>query len=135
MARHLELVVKGSADYSLGVYDVGYPRGAEAKYALNVVEATHFSFGVASEFIGNSERVAESLTPVHAVRAYANHYGVKGRQLIVGFAETPDLDRSPVSESPNEEEYNDILSSMLREGESFTGAERDSEVRRLLAYL
>ena len=52
----------------------------------------------------------------------------------MGFTETPDLDRSSVSEGPNEEEQDDIPASMLREGESFAGTESDCEVWSLCAY-
>lgn len=104
MARHLELVVEGSTDYTLCVYDVGDSGCAEAESATHIVEAAYFSRGVASEFIRDSNRVAESLIPIRAVCTYANYYRIERPQLIMGFAETPDLDCSPVSEGASEEE-------------------------------
>ena len=103
MARHLELIVEGATDYALGVYDVGDSGRAEAESAAYIVKTADFSLGVACELIRNSNRVAESLIPICAVCTYANYYRIKRQQLIVGFAETPDLDCSSVSEGANEE--------------------------------
>ena len=112
--------MKDSTDYALGIYDVGDSGGAETESATYIVKTAHFTGGVASEFIRNSNRVAESLNPIRAVCTYANYNRIKRRQLIVGFAETPDLDRSPVSESSNEEEEDYVASSVLRKGELFS---------------
>ena len=135
VARHLELIVEGSAYHTLGVYDVGHPGGAESEYALNVVQTPDFPGCVARKLVRNPHRVAEVVRSIYAVGAYANDYGVKPLQLVVGFAETPHLDCSTASEGANEEEQNDIPASMLRKGEWFARTERDSEVRGLRIYL
>lgn len=46
----------------------------------------------------------------------------------MSFAETPDLDCSSVSESPNKEKEDDVASSMIRKRELLTGAESDCEI-------
>ena len=127
--------MEGATDYTPCVYDVGDSGCAEAESATHIVEAADLSRGVASEFIRDSNRAAESLIPIRAVCTYADYHRIERHQLIMGFAETPDLDCSSVSESASEEEEDDILSSMLREGESLSRTERYCEVRGFRAYL
>lgn len=135
MTRHLKLIVEGATDYALGVYDVGDSGRTESESAAHIVKTADFSRGVASEFIRNSNGVAEPLIPICAVCTYANYYRIKRHQLIMGFAETPDLDFSSVSERPNEEEEDDIPASTLREGELLSRTERESEVWGFRTYL
>ena len=121
MTRHPELVVEGSTDYALFVYDVSHSGRAESESASHVVKAAYISRGVASKLKRNSKGVTEALHPICAVGAYAYDNRVTCQQLIISFAETPDLVRSSVSENPNEEEKDDIASYLLRESELFAG--------------
>ena len=119
VAAHSYLVVEGSSDYAFGVYDVGNPGGAQTESAPHIVETANVPGCVATQFVRNSGRVAESLTPLHAVGADSDDYCIKRHQFVMGFTETPDLNRSSVSEGSNEEEQDDIPALILREGESF----------------
>lgn len=92
MAVHSYLVVEGSADYALSVYDVGYPGGAQAKSSPHIVKAANFPGCVAPESERNSGAFSEVLHPFHAVGTYSDDYRITRQQLIMGFTETPDLD-------------------------------------------
>lgn len=96
--------MEGSPDYALGVYDVGYSGGAKTESAPHVVKTANFSGCVAPEFERRAGLVSEVLHTLHAVGTYSNDYRIARQQFIMSFAETPDLDFSPRSESPNEEE-------------------------------
>lgn len=72
MAPHPKLVMKGSADYAVCVYDVGDPGSTETESAPHVVKTAHFSRVVAPKFIGDSDGITEVLQFSYFVSAYSN---------------------------------------------------------------
>ena len=76
VAAHSYLVVEGSADYALGVYDVGYPGGAQTESAAHVIKTANFPGCVAPEFERSAGVGSEVPHPFHAVGTYSNDYRI-----------------------------------------------------------
>ena len=72
MAPHPKLVMKGSADYAICVYDVSDPGSAETESAPHIVKTAHFPRIVAPKFIGDSDGITEVLQFIYFVSAYSN---------------------------------------------------------------
>ena len=72
VAAYSYLVVKGSADYAICVYDVGDPGSAETESAPHIVKTAHFPRVVAPKFIGDSGGITEVLQFIYFVSAYSN---------------------------------------------------------------
>ena len=113
MAGHGDFIVERGADHAVGIDDVGYSGGAQAKTAFNVIEAAHRECRVASHVVGCVAGCSEPPHRFHRVRAYPKDDGVAVLEFLVEVAELRDFYPSTVGERPDVKEKGYVLAPVV----------------------